>query len=319
MSVYTEVPRAALDDFLKPYALGAVLAFEGILEGVENTNYFLTTSVGAYVLTLFEATPPASLPYCLALMTHLAARGIPAPLPLAARDGSVLGSLCGRPAALVARLPGASVARPTLAQCAAIGAVLGRMHLAVADFGPRRDGTRGADWRAATAARLAARLGSADLALVAEEVALQAGAPLAGLPGGAVHGDLFHDNVLFAGDALTGVIDFYYAAHEAFVYDVAVTVADWCFSAGRCDEGRARALLGAYRATREISRAEIEAWPLALRAAGLRFWLSRLHDALFRKPGELVLIKDPAACRAVVLAARREPERLRRCWGQSQG
>lgn len=314
MSVYTEVPRAALDNFLEPYALGAVLAFEGILEGVENTNYFLETRSGAYVLTLFEATPPASLPYCFDLMAHLAARGIPAPRPLAARDGSVLRSLCGRPAALVTRLPGASVARPTPGQCAAIGRLLGQMHLAVADFRPRRDGMRGASWRAATVARLATRVAPAELALIAEEVALQAGAPLAGLPGGAVHGDLFHDNALFTGETLCGVIDFYYAAQEPFVYDLAVAVADWCFSDGRCDEARARALLGAYRATREVSRAEIEAWPLALRAAGLRFWLSRLHDALFRKSGELVLIKDPAACRAVVLAARREPERLRRCW-----
>jgi len=314
MSVYTEVPRAALAEFLAPCNLGSVLAFEGILEGVENTNYFLSTSVGDYVLTLFEATPLASLGYCLDLMTHLAARGIPAPHPLAARDGRVLRELCARPAALVARLPGAIVSRPTATQCAAVGRLLGRMHLAVADFGPRRDSARGADWRALTAARLAARAGPADLALIAEEVEWQARAPLAGLPNGAVHGDLFQDNVLFDGDALSGVIDFYHAAHEAFVYDVAVTVADWCFERGRCDEARARALLGAYRATREVQAAEIDAWPSALRAAGLRFWLSRLHDALFRKPGELVRAKDPAACRAVVLAARREPEQLTRCW-----
>ncbi len=314
MSVYTEVPRAALDDFLKAYDVGSAVAFEGILDGVENTNYFLTTTGGRHVLTLFEATPVTALPYSLALMAHLAAHGIPAPRPRAARDGAVLGTLCGRPAALVERLPGHSPAHPTQAQCAALGRLLGRMHLAVADFGLRRASTRGADWRAATAARLATRAAPADLTLITEEISVQTRAPFAGLPEGAVHGDLFHDNVLFDGDALSGVIDFYYAAQAPFVYDLAVAVADWCFIDGRCEDGRARALLGAYRAIREVTRAEIEAWPLALRAAGLRFWLSRLHDALFRKPGELVLIKDPAACRAVVLAARREPECLRRCW-----
>lgn len=315
MSVYTEVPPPALTSFLDGYDLGEVQAFEGILDGVENTNYFLTTRRGRYVLTLFESTPAAALPYCLALMSHLAARGVPAPCPVTGRDGASLRELCGRPAALVERLPGGSVPRPTLTQCASLGELLARMHLAVADFTPRRVSTRGADWRALTTARLMSRAGPTDLSLLREELSLQATNPFAGLPGGAVHGDLFHDNLLFDGHSPCGVIDFYYAADEAFVYDLAVAVADACFTAGRCDLIRVGALLRAYRAVRPVSAAEIAAWPTALRAAGLRFWLSRLHDALFRKAGGMVLIKDPAAPRAVVLAARQEPERLQACWG----
>lgn len=314
MSVYTDVPRAALDTFLGAYDLGAAVSCDGILDGVENTNYFVTTAAGRFVLTLFETTPATALPYCLDLMAHLAQRGIAAPRPQPARDGTVLRTLCGKPATLVERLPGESVAQPRPAQCAAIGASLARMHRAVADFGRARPSERGAAWRTATLARLATRAGPADLALLREEVALQAAAPLSPLPGGAVHGDLFHDNVLFTGNTVSGVIDFYHAANEPFIYDLAVTAADWCFCAGRPDETRMRALVEAYRAERAVSAAEIEAWPLALRAAGLRFWLSRLHDALYRKPGGLVLVKDPATCRAVVLAGRREPERLRACW-----
>ena len=318
MSVYTEVPADALERFLRDYPLGTATACEGILDGVENTNYFLTVADDAvthqFVLTLFESTPANALPFYLDLMAHLVTHGIPAPRPIAGHDGATLRSLCGKPAALLTRLPGRMIHRAEAAHCAAVGTILGRMHTAAATFEPSRDSTRGAAWRSTTLARLAARVGSADRALLAEEVAVQASTPLAGLPGGVVHGDLFRDNVLFDGPRLTGVIDFYYAAREAYVYDLAVAVADWCFDGDHCDAARARALLGGYRSIRPVTGEEVAAWPLALRAAGLRFWLSRLQDALYRKPGRMVQRKDPATCRAIVRAARREPGRLRACW-----
>jgi homoserine kinase type II len=314
MSVYTAVEADALEQFLRHYDVGAALALDGILDGVENTNYFLTTSAGRYVLTLFESLPAGELPFFMDLMAWVAAHGVPAPRPVAARDGATIGSLCGKPAAIVERLRGRSVERPSPAQCAALGALVGRLHRVVADFGATRESTRSARWRARIAARLVDRVDGPDLELMRQELALQETTPLAGLPAGVVHGDLFRDNVLFDGAALTGVIDFYLAAREAFVYDLAVVALDWCFRDGVCDPVLSHRLLAAYRAERAVSAAEIAAWPLALRAAGLRFWLSRLHDARYTKQGSIVKIKDPAECRTVILAARRDPGGLIDCW-----
>ncbi len=314
MSVYTAVGNADIQHFLHDYDLGAVQALEGILDGVENTNYFLTTSAGRYVLTLFESLPAADLPFFMDLMAWVAARGAPAPRPIAARDGATVGTLCGKPAAIVERLPGRSVGQVGPAQCAALGALLGRMHRGIGGFGATRESTRGAHWRARIAARLVGRVDGPDLAMMRQELALQETAPLAGLPAGVVHGDLFRDNVLFDGAALTGVIDFYLAAREAFVYDLAVVALDWCFPNGVCDAVLSQQLLAGYREERPVSAAEIAAWPLALRAAGLRFWLSRLHDALYTKQGSIVKVKDPGECRAVILAARQDPGGLIACW-----
>ncbi len=314
MSVYTAVGPADLEHFLGSYDLGAVRALDGILDGVENTNYFLTTSAGRYVLTLFESLPEVDLPFFMNLMAWAAAHGVPAPRPIAARDGTSIGTLCGKPAAIVERLPGRSVGQAEPAQCAALGSLLGRMHCAVDGFGATRTSARGACWRAQVAARLEGHIDDPDLDLMQQELARQATAPLGGLPAGVVHGDLFRDNVLFDDSTLTGVIDFYLAAEEPFVYDLAVVALDWCFRKGVCEPALARPLLQAYRVERAVSAAEIAAWPLALRAAGLRFWLSRLHDALFRKPGSIVKVKDPDECRAVILAARRDPAGLIACW-----
>lgn len=314
MSVYTAVDRISLRRFLDDFDLGEPLALEGILDGVENTNYFLTTTGGRHVLTLFESLPADELPFFFRLMAWVAARGVPAPAPRLRRDGLALGSLCGRPAAIVERLQGNCVETPDEAHCAAVGALLARLHLAVADFGASRVSSRGAAWRAGVLARLAGRMDAGDLELMREESACQDEAPLAGLPAGVVHGDVFPDNVLFTGSRLTGLVDFYYAAHEAFIYDLAVACFGWCFDAGHHADGRARALLRAYRGIRELQAAEIDAWPIALRAAALRFWLSRQHDASHAKPGQLVKVKDPAACRAALLAVRHDPARILAAW-----
>lgn len=307
MSVYTEVSAAELRDFLDAYALGSLVRHAGIPAGIENTNYFVTTSQGEYVLTLFEATPAADLPFFLDLMAHLAEHGVPSAHPLADRDGRYLNALNGRPAALVQRLAGRSVEAPDTAHCAAIGAALARMHLAVADFAARRESDRGPAWRDAAAARLRGRLPPDESALLERTLEEQRALAPASLPGGVIHADLFRDNALFEATRVTGIIDFYYACNGPFVYDVAVTVADWCCAAGdRFDPSRASALLGAYHAERPFEAAERDAWPRELRAAGLRFWLSRLVDQHFPREGMLTQVKDPEPFRRVVLAAEDE-------------
>lgn len=314
MSVYTAVDRAALLRFLDDFDLGEPLGLEGILDGVENTNYFLTTSRGRHVLTLFESLPAGELPFFFALMSWVAARGLPAPAPRLRRDGEAVGRLCGRPAAIVERLDGSCVDAPDETQCEAVGGLLARLHLACAGFGATRLSSRGRAWRAEVLARLAGHVDPCDLELMREEVARQDEAPFAALPAGVVHGDVFPDNVLFAGPRLSGVVDFYHAAREAFVYDLAVACFGWCFERGHYAEERVRALLRGYRAVREVQPAEIDAWPLALRAAALRFWLSRQHDACHAKPGQLVKVKDPATCRAALLAVRRDPAPMLGAW-----
>lgn len=306
MSVYTVIERHELEALLADYDVGALQNFSGITAGIENTNYFVTTEAGAYVLTLFEFTPAAELPFFLALMAHLAEHGVPSAHPLTDRAGRSLRELKGRPAALVMRLPGASVAHPQIAHCRAIGRAMAHMHVATLDFHGHRANDRGAEWRAEVAGIVAPRLDTEDRALLWETVEEFRDERFAGLPAGVIHADLFRDNALFEGERLTGLIDFYYARSGAFVYDLAVAVADWCFD----DDKRAllpdlaAALLNAYREVRPLTAAECAAWMAALRAAGLRFWLSRLKDLHFPRDGALVHIKDPEPFKRVLLRGR---------------
>ena len=311
MSVFTKVSQAELQDHLRRYPVGGLLGFQGIGEGVENTNYFVDTDDGRWVLTLFERTEEAGLPYFLGLMDHLAAHGYPCPAPLRTRDGDLLTRLNGRPAALVRRLTGNSVLFPTLAHCAAVGESLGELHVEAASFGLRRDNDRGAGWRARTGALLRDRVEAADAELIRGELEAQAAVDLASLPQGVIHADLFRDNVLFVDERLTGVIDFYYACNDALLYDLAVTVNDWCAEPdGRLNAARAKALIGAYRARREPLQIERDSWPLVLRAAALRFYLSRLYDWHFPRGGELVHIKDPAQYRSILEHLKTSPPPL---------
>ena len=299
MSVFTKVSHAELKAFLRRYPLGEVLGFQGIGEGVENTNYFVDTVEGRWVLTLFERLNHADLPFFLDLMEHLAERGVPCPRPLHMTDGRTLTHLNGKPAALVHRLGGQSVLFPSAAQCGAVGALLGQMHVAAADFPARVLNPRGAPWRHATAQMLLPVVDAATAALIRDELAAQAELDLAALRQGTVHADLFRDNVLFVDERLTGVIDFYYACTDALVYDLAVTVNDWCFDlrSGALNTELARWLISRYAAVRHVDKAEQKAWPLVLRAAAFRFWLSRLHDWHFPRAGDLVHVKDPAEYR----------------------
>lgn len=306
MSVFTPVPPAELESWLTGFDVGTLRALHGIAEGVQNSNFFVSTSAGEYVLTLFEHIETAALDYYLALMAHLAARGIPCPAPIPARSGALLGQLCGKPAALFSRLPGRTVAEPDAAQCAAAGDALARLHLAGADFARRLPHPRDAAWRQALAPTLLPLLPADDAALLERELTHQA-AQRAGtppLPGGAIHADLFRDNVLFAdGARIGGLLDFYFAGDGDWLFDLAVTANDWCLAAdATLDPARTASLLDAYHARRPLTAAEQAAWPLQLRAAALRFWMSRLEDFHRPRPGETVTVRDPAAFRRILEA-----------------
>ena len=311
MSVYTRVEREELEAFLRRYEIGPLVDFRGISAGIENTNYFVTTADGEWVLTLFETVSTSELPYFLNLMHHLARRGLPTAAPLADREGGFLQQLNARPAALVRRLPGASPEQPNAIQCEAMGEVLARMHEAGQDYPATRQNSRGPAWWTPTAERLAPVLAQADARLLHEELAFQRQASHADLPCGVVHGDLFHDNVLFEGDRLTGVIDFYYACNDVLLYDLAVAVNDWCSDGeGRLDDELQAAVFSGYSCVRSLAAVERSSWNTLLRAAALRFWLSRLYDQHFPRAGEMTHTKDPQMFRRILLERIERPVTL---------
>ena len=301
MSVFTKVSHSELQAFLQQYPVGEVVGFQGIGEGVENTNYFVDTEDGRWVLTLFERLNYDDLPFFLGLMEHLAAHGFPSAAPLHTRDGSRLVSLNGKPAAMVRRLTGQSVLFPNLAQCSAAGAVLGQLHRVSASFDGVAENSRGEAWRRDTAQELMPRLETGARELLATELDAQATLQLTALPQGIIHADLFRDNVLFVDDRLSGVIDFYYACRDSLLYDLAITVNDWCFDPhGDFNAARAVAMTTAYRAERQITEQENAQWNLVLRAAALRFYLSRLYDWIHPREGGMVHVKDPDAYRRIL-------------------
>lgn len=301
MSVFTKVSHTELVEFLKAYPVGELIGYQGIGEGVENTNYFVDTTDGRWVLTLFERLNERDLPFFLGLMDHLAGRGYPSAMPARTRDGANLTTLNGKPAALVRRLTGQSVLFPSIAQCQAVGRALGELHIAGLSFSGRADNTRGPAWRRATAETLLPKIDAEQRALIKSELAAQAAVDWAALPQGVTHADLFRDNVLFVEERLTGVIDFYYACNDALAYDLAVTLNDWCTDPdGRPNPARWQMMMLAYRGCRELSPAERTVWPLVLRAAAFRFYLSRLYDWTFPREGDVVHVKDPAQYRRIL-------------------
>lgn len=305
MSVFTPVPAEQLAAWLDPYQAGTATALTPIAEGVENTNYFLDTTAGSFVLTLFERLEPAALPFYLGMMHALSDRQVCAPTPLIDSRGRLFSTLCGKPAALVSRLPGRPVEAPGVTHCAAIGDWLANMHLALADFSPRLANPRGAAWRAATARQVAPFLNADESRLLDQGLQKFDSDAASGLPGGIVHADLFRDNALWR-DAerglLAGVIDFYFAGVDDWLFDLAVSANDWCLAADGAglDPARCTALLGAYHARRPLTAAERSAWPAMLGRAALRFWLSRLADTHLPRAGDLVKIKDPDEYRKIL-------------------
>lgn len=299
MAVFTAVTLDDLTEWLEQFQLGKPLAIDGIASGIENSNFFLTTEHGTYVLTIFENLTFAQLPFYLQLMKHLAARGIPVPDPVASIAGELVVPLHGKPAAIVSKLAGSSQMDPQPVHCAAMGAMLARMHLAAQDFPMHQPNLRGLDWCAATAPQVLSYLSAPEADLLQSEIAFQqdfAATPTyASLARGPVHADLFRNNVMFVGPTLTGCFDFYFAGVDTWLFDLAVTVNDWCIhqDTGVLDAARLQALLAAYHAVRPFTAEETQAWQPMLRAAALRFWLSRLYDLHMPRAAEMLTPHDP--------------------------
>ncbi|MCB5185337.1 homoserine kinase [Methylobacillus gramineus] len=294
MSVFTTVTFEQMQQWLKAYSLGELLDLQGIASGITNTNYFVTTATGRYVLTLFEEHTAEELPYFIDLMTHLAERDIPCPHPVKNNLGQALGELNGKPAVLISCLAGKSVDNPSPVHCAEIGKVLAQMHLAAASFKADMQNLRCAGWRIATAEKIAPFLETENRKMLEAQLAFERSFNTTHLPQGVIHADLFRDNVLMDGEKLGGLIDFYYACNDVLLYDIAIAVNDWCVTEeGVLDPIRLAALLQAYHAVRPLTEAEHAAWPGMLRVAAMRFWLSRLHDLHFPVAGELTHAKDP--------------------------
>jgi len=298
MAVYTDVTADDLNEFLNRYDIGALLSYKGIAEGVENSNFLVHTSKRNFILTLYEKrVAEKDLPFFLALMEHLAARGITCPQPVKNKQGTLLGKLAGRPAAIVTFLDGVWIRRPTAAHCAAVGEALARLHLAGADFAKRRDNALGIkSWRALYehAKDRGDSVRDGLCAEIAKELdALEKAWPR-DLPDGVIHADLFPDNVFFLGEDLSGLIDFYFACIDTLAFDVAICLNAWCFEPDHSfNVTKARAFLNAYGRVRKLSEAEEAALPLLARGAAIRFLLTRLVDWLNVPPGALVKPKDP--------------------------
>jgi homoserine kinase type II len=307
VSVFTPVSDAELAQWLGNYSLGELRSSEPIEAGIENTNYFVTTTQGRYVLTLFERLPAEELPFYLQLMAHLARHGIPCPAPIADLSDRYLGVLNGKPAALVTRLPGRSLEDPHAAHCAELGALLARMHLAGRSYSAFLENPRGPKWWRFAAREVAPFLDDGKRRLLEAELAFQAEQRFPDLPRGPVHADLFRDNTLWEDGRISGVVDFYFAGVDCFLYDVAVCVNDWCLDGPGLQAERLRALLGAYGAVRPFTAHERAAWPAMLRAAALRFWLSRLFDLHLPRPGMLVHAHDPEHFRRILEARAGSP------------
>lgn len=319
MSVYTTVEQDELIEFLKQYSLGELVDYKGISSGIENTNYFVTTTSGQYVLTLFEQLGEKELPYFLNLMAFLAEHDVPSAHPLPDNNGDYLRSLNGKPAALVQRLLGGEVSKPNLVQIETLGDALGHMHTAGLEFSQTRENRRGPHWWRETIDKVKPHLNQEDNTILREELAFQTSFRHSELPTGVTHADLFRDNALWDGDRLTGIIDFYYACNDVLLYDVAVTVNDWCIGNdeelnGELDETKTTAFLTSYNKQRPFTTKEQAAWPVMLRAAALRFWLSRLQDMHFPRPGEITHTKDPDIFKQILLNRIQNHTQLQELW-----
>ena len=303
MAVFTEVSESKAQELLTQLQLGDLVELQGIQGGIENTNYFLTSSVGAYVLTLFERLTHQQLPFYLHLMKHLAHHGIPVPDPVANSDGDILLTLEGKPAAVVNRLMGRSELAPTPQHCRAVGDMLARMHLAGKDYNRHQPNLRGLTWWNETVPVVLPFLNASQSSLIQSELAFQnhvaKSSAYAALPRGPVHADLFRDNVMFEGTGnalqLTGFFDFYFAGVDTWLFDLAVCLNDWCIDldTGILHVEKTTALLAAYQAVRPLIAAERQLLNPMLRAGALRFWTSRLWDFYLPREASMLTPHDP--------------------------
>ncbi|MBB5214383.1 homoserine kinase [Parapusillimonas granuli] len=303
MAVFTPVSDDDARELLTRYSLGELVSLRGITAGIENTNYFLTTTQGEYVLTLFEVLTYEQLPFYIELMYHLAQKGIPVPRPQTLCSGSRLTTMHGKPCAIVSRLSGGYEPAPSALHCALAGRTLAQAHLAGRDFSLAQPNLRGLGWWQQTVPKVLPFLNDAQARLIQdvlrEQTEFAAGATYQALPFGPAHCDLFRDNVLFDGTfempRMGGIIDFYFAGCDTWIFDVAVSVNDWCIerNTGVLEDDKLRAWLDAYAQVRPFTDAEREAWPMMLQAAALRFWVSRLYDFFLPRPAQTLKPHDP--------------------------
>jgi homoserine kinase type II len=301
MSVFTPVSDDDARALLEHYSLGALERLEGIAQGVENTNYFLTTTTGEYVLTLFEHIPRADLPFYVGLMDHLAHHDVTCPAPMRRDDDEMLTEVNGKPAVIVTKLPGAARARPTPHDCRLAGEVLAAIHVAGVEYDAALENWRGAAWRESFAQKIAPKISRGENALIESENRYQAMHDDSVLPQGIIHGDYFHDNVLWDGEGHPGVIDFYFACDDVLVYDLAIAANDWCVDPdGAMDPARVDALIAGYEHRRPLEALERELWPVMLRRAALRTWLGRLGYNHFPLESHMTIEKDHAFSRRLL-------------------
>ena len=318
MAVFTPVSEQSLNALLAGFDLGTLVHFEGIASGIENTNYFVDTTQGRFVLTLFEKLQFNELPFYLELMRHLAEKGVACPRPMADRRGQILHWCESKPASLATRLKGGWQPNPTQTHCHIMGEAIAKAHLAVNDYAGTQPNLRGLSWWRATVPQILPFLDAQQAALLEDELAVQTtfaqNARDKRLPCGAVHADLFRDNVLFeetdATPVLGGFIDFYFAGVDLFIFDLAVAANDWCIrltetDSGQFDSAKLSALLDGYQRVRPLTPDEQAAWPLALRAAAYRFWVSRLYDWYLPRSASMLTPKDPSHFERLLIERRR--------------
>lgn len=303
MAVFTIVSDDSARSLLNEYSLGELVSLRGIAAGIENTNYFLTTSRGEYVLTIFEVLTLEQLPFYIELMHHLASRDIPVPQPQTRMDGKRISIFLGKPACIVTRLPGGYEPAPNANHCKLAGDTLARAHLAGQDFQINQPNLRGLDWWIKTAPIVKPFLSAEQSSLLQgtldEQLKTSKKSSWARIPKGPSHCDLFRDNVLFAGTheqpQMGGMIDFYFAGWDAWLFDVAVSINDWCIdrSTGELIPELVQPWLNAYAKVRPFTDVERECWPVMLRGAALRFWISRLYDFYLPRPAQTLKPHDP--------------------------
>jgi homoserine kinase type II len=300
MAVFTEVPYDEAAAFLRRLGLGNLQAMAACTGGIENTNYFVDTDRGEYVLTLFERLAWEQLPFYLHLMQHLADRGVPVPRPAPDADGRILHRLKDKPAAVVGRLRGSNELAPDAQQCSAVGEMLARMHLAGRDYARHQSNLRGLPWWKETVPILLPYVGNDQRTLLLDELAFQtrmaASPDYAALPRGPIHADLFRDNVMFEGGCLSGFLDFYFAGCDTLLFDIGVCLNDWCvdLDSGRANVVRRAAFLAAYESVRPLVPEERRLLPALERAAALRFWVSRLRDCYMPREAAALKAHDPS-------------------------
>lgn len=299
MAVFTPVSLEELHVWAAQFPIGKVHALKGIASGIENSNFFLSAEKGEFVLTIFEKLTFEQLPFYLHLMRHLAERNVLVPAPIANHHGDIINALHGKPASIVTRLEGDWQPHPTAQHCAEVGDMLARMHLAAQDYTLIQPNLRGLAWWNETTPQVLPFIPAAAQTLLSSELQFQqafaASDVYRALPHGPIHADLFRNNVMFNGDKLGGFFDFYFAGCDTWLFDVAVTLNDWCIDldTGASDIHRVQAMLHAYNAVRPFTEAEQTAWPTLLRAAALRFWLSRLYDFYLPRTAEMLTPHDP--------------------------